>query len=104
MADSYFSILIVTTGILAIGSLAFGGSDTFTCPNPNDCTSAAIQDITDFDFTDLLDIIQFFFIFFGDLLELLSFSFLEEVPIFLTAFLQITLAVGWLGWIISVVV
>lgn len=104
MADSYFSILIVATGIISLASLAFGGSDVFTCDDPNDCTSAAIADISDFDFTDLIDILQFFFVFFGDLLELLGFGFLDEVPVLLTAFLQIVLSVGWLGWIISVVV
>lgn len=104
MADAYFGTLIIVTAVVALASAAFGGADVFNCDDPNDCTGAALSDIGDFDFQDLVDILQVLFIILGDVLELLSFAGIEGIPSMISGFLQIVLGVGWLSWIISVVI
>jgi len=64
---------------------------------------AAIRDIADFDLDDIIDVLQIFAIFLGDLLELLTFGSIEDVPVMIRFGVGFILGAGWLFVILDFV-
>lgn len=98
--ENYLPILVPYTAIVFVISLFLGTTNAFICDNPNNCTSAAMEDISDFDISDILDIGQFLFILAGDLIEAFSFPFLADVPIMRTIMI-LTITLPWLVYIVT---
>lgn len=96
--------LLLVTAAVTVTSSILGAGNVFECDDPNDCTGAAIDDIADFDLTDIIDVLQFLFIFVGDLLELGSFAWLPGMDPTIQVFLQFFLVFGWVIGIVSLFV
>lgn len=88
-------LLIITLAVL-LTSIAFGGGNVFECADSDDCTFAAIRDIADFQLDDLLDIPQVPFIVLGDVLDLITFSFIGGLAEIIGLVLTFVLFLGWL--------